>query len=228
MDGIFVIQDIGSFDPPIRFAVGIGARQYRIFSYFPIGPDGSIGVQDYFPANGTMMRTLDKPPTELSELERTIRKGEFEVEAQSFRPQKFSFHKSGVSNAKSRTGERFPEDCDTHSIPFADIRDTLRLLYIYPATYDKYPERSENDKKHHNVFQLSEAFSTMPSMIEMRLARDGFDLEDRLRRSYTGFAAFRDVSTLRTFDIAIYTIFRRSPNRRFPSHHAFISERYQM
>jgi hypothetical protein len=227
MDGVFLIQDIGNFDPPIRFAVGIGSPQHRIFSYFPIGSDGSIGVQDYFPANSTMMRTLNKPPAELPELERTIKKGEFEVEAQSFRPQKFSFHKSGVSNAKSQRGERFPGDYDTHSIPFADIQDTIRLCYIYPAAYHRYPQCSENDNKHHNVFDLSEAFSTMPSMIEMRLARGGFDIEHRLKGSYRGFAAFRDVATLRKFDIAIYTILRRSPNVRFPSHHAFICERYQ-
>jgi hypothetical protein len=226
VDGFFLIQGIGSVDPPIRFAVEAHSKQRRIFSYFPIGTDGSVGVQDYFPADSTMMRTFDKPPPELSTEERSIRKGAFELEAQSFRPQKFSFHQSGVANAKSRTGQRFVDDTDAHSIPFAQIKDSIRLCYIYPANYEKYPERTAHDGKHHNVFELNEAISTMPSMVELRLARDDFNLEDRLRQAYTGFAAFRDVTTLRSFGLVIYTIFRRSPNTRFPTHHAFIAEKY--
>jgi hypothetical protein len=173
-----------------------------------------------------MIRAFDKPPAELSEAERTIKKENLRSSRNRFVRKSSRFNKSGVSKAKSPTGQRFPADTDTLSIPFADIKDSIRLCYIYPASYDKYPERLQGGGKHNNVFELSEALSATPSMIEMRLAHQDFDLEKRLKQSYTGFVAFRDISTLRSFGLVIYTIFRRSPNARFPSHHAFIAERY--
>lgn len=224
MNKFFSIQKINNIKSPLRFAVEVSGKQYRIFSYFSIGNDKSIAVQDYYPANSSVMKSYNTPPNLLSKEDRVINDKNYDDEALDFKPQKFSFHKSGINNAKNKEGFRYPEDIDARSIPFSSIKDTIRLCYIYPASYMNYPVRKPNGTKHHYVFQLDEIQSKIPSMIEIRIALNNYDLIEEMKKVFNSFSVFIDSSTLKDYGITIYTVLRKSPNKIFPNHHVFISE----
>jgi hypothetical protein len=226
MEGIFIVREIGQKIPPIRFAVMVEGAQYRIVSYFPVARDSSIAVHSYFPSTHTFAKRIDKPVDELDSSEQILSINQAEKEAFPFFAHKTTFHQSGIQNLKDRRGERLQEHNDIQSIPFDNIKESIRLCYFYPTLYRHYPKVFLADNKHHNVFDLVGAVTRMPSIIEIRLCRKGYDFTQRLQESYPGFAAFIDRWTLEAKGLDIFTTFRKSPNPKFPSTHALIKEFY--
>ena len=186
------------------------------------------GVLKFFfsPATKKGGRRKKKPVEELDSSEKEFSISEAEEEAIPFDTHKNTFHQSGIQNLKDRRGERLQGQNDVQSIPFENIKESIRLCYFYPTLYHCYPEVIVADGKHHNVFDLVGAVTRMPSIIEIRLCRKGFDLVSRLHETYPGFATFVDYWTLSERKLDIYTVFRKSKNSKFPSTHAFIKEFY--
>jgi len=225
-NGKHIVREVGQRQPPVRFAVEVEEIQHRVFSYFPVGRDLSIAVQTYFDETHTAAAKFDKPPEELEPGEDAISISSLMEHALPFAAQKYTFHQSGKLNAKDRTGERMRGNQDIQSIPFDRIEDAIRLCYLYPTLYSRYPRVDPQAGKHHNVFRLVGQAPAMPSIIEVRLSRKSFPLLDKLKEAYSAFAAFVDPWTLETRDESILTVFRKSRNPHFPSTHAFVREFY--
>ena len=117
-------------------------------------------------------------------------------------------------------------DKDIISIPFERIDGNIRLFYIYPTHYDKYPKYHENRYKDHNIVKFSASQRNLPIMFEVRLSRYDFNLAAKLEEAYDSFVGFYDHETLMEYKLDIYTIFRRSPNPAIPNTEAFFREHY--
>ena len=115
---------------------------------------------------------------------------------------------------------------DLRSIPFGEIKNTIRVFYIYPTKCFRYPKLSTNSRKYHYIFELKSTFSRMPIMIEVRLCKFGFDLKCKLDEVYDWFIGFYDNETLSDYELGIYTLLRKSSNPAFPEPEAYIREYY--
>ena len=145
---------------------------------------------------------------------------------QPFKIHKSRFHKSGVLNIKDKENKRINGDTDIISIPFGRIEDNIRLFYIYPTHYSKYPMLSANSYKTHHIIKLPTLSKNMPAMFEVRLSKYDFDLPAKLDEAYDSFAGFCDHETLMEYELDIYTIFRRAPNPSIPNAEGFFREYY--
>jgi hypothetical protein len=204
MFGKQIIQDIvsTSFSRPVRFAVEVDGVKYKLFSYFLIGAeaaaDSSIALHTYFPSTHTYEKRIDRSPSDLSPEEGTILLSDYEAEARKFQVNKFSFHKSGVLTRKDKNGTRISDDPDARSISFQSIPDFIRLCYIYPAYYPKYPKVAPTEGKDYNIIVLSKESAKVPPITDVRISRNEASphLEAKLKEAYMTFQAFRDRATL--------------------------------
>jgi len=223
-NGIQVTMEVGE-PRPVRFAVEVDGIQYRLFSYFTVGNDLSVAMQSYFKTTHIAQRGFSRSQEERGE--EGVRISQMQKEAQYFTVNKHTFHRSGVQNIKNRQGSRPSDRRDRRSISFDDIADAIRLFYIYPTTYSRYPRIVVDNKKHHNVLCLKGDIRSVPIMIDVRLSRIGFPMIDRLTSAYSkGFAAFIDGKTLVEVDLNIVTVFRKSPNSFWPKAEAIVAEYY--
>ena len=197
-----------------------------MFSYFRIGNDSSIAMQAYFKSNYIATENIQKPPKELVKQKPYFSLNEMSKSGQHFKIHKSSFHKSGVLNIKDKENKRITEDTDIISIPFVKVEDNIRLFYIYPTHYSKYPILSDNSNKPYHIIKLSALSENMPAMFEVRLSKYNFNLPAKLDEAYDSFAGFCDHETLMEYELDIYTIFRRAPNPKTPNTEAFFREYY--
>lgn len=226
VNDVYIVHDVGDKNPPIRFAVEDGKGKYIIFSYFPVGNDSSLSVKHYYSSDHTWMEKINFPPDQLLPDHALIDISEGEKKAVQFEIHKHTFHKSGVMNAKDKMGNRMDNDSDIESIPFDAINCSIRLCYVIPTVYSAYPKVDCNTKKYYNVFNLNDSARNMPSVIEIRLCKKDFNINEKMKEVYTGFIAFVDSHTLESKDIDIYTVFHKSNNDHFPRTPLFIKEFY--
>lgn len=224
--GIKEIVEITPSGQPVRFAVRIDDTIYRMFSYFRIGKDSSIAMRSYFESNYIATENIQVPSEELVKYKPYFSVTELEKSAQPFKIHKSSFHKSGVLNIKDKKSNRMNGDADIISIPFGSVEDNIRLFYIYPTQYAKYPKLPEHSNKRHYIIKLPASSKNIPSMFEVRLSKYDFNLRAKLDEAYDSFVGFYDHETLMEYKIDIYTVFRRSPNPAIPNTEAFFREYY--
>ena len=217
MAKVQLFQNVGCSGSPVRFAVEIEEKQYRLFSYFPVGDDSSFSLHSYFPGTHTYRRYIDKSPQSLEPSEAVLRLSECAKKAEPFVPHKRTFHKSGTMNIKNKAGDRMKGDFDVKSLPFESIPGFLLLCIIFPTSYNRYPLIREEDNKRHNILRLEGNAKKMPLMIEIHIKKDDYDLEDKLKSTYEDFVSFVDRNTLAKWQLEIYTVFRKSAQPHFPT-----------
>jgi hypothetical protein len=225
-------QDVVStgFSRSVRFAVEVDGVKYKLLSYFPIGreaaADSSIALHTYFPSTHTYEKRIDRPPRDLSPEEGIIYLSDYEAEARKFQVKKFSFHQSGVLTRKDKHGNRISDDPDDRSISFQSISDFIRLCYIYPAYYPRYPKVDPTEGKDYNMIVLPKESAKVPPIIDVRISRSEASppLEAKLKEIYMTFQAFRDRATLEKCGLDIYIVFRVSSNEGFPRAEALFTE----
>ena len=224
--GMKYIAEINPSGQPARFAIKTDEAVYRMFSYFRIGNDSSIAMQSYYKSNYIATENIQMPLEELVIQKPYFSLAEMSKSKQYFKIHKSSFHKSGVLNIKDKENKRMIGDTDIISIPFGKIEDNIRLFYIYPTHYSKYPMLSENSNKPHFIIKLPASNKNMPAMFEVRLSKYNFDLPAKLDEAYDSFAGFCDHETLLEYELDIYTIFRKAPNPSIPNTEALFREYY--
>ena len=224
--GIKDIVEISPSGQPARFAVKIDDTIYRMFSYFRIGNDSSIAMLSYFESNCISAENIQMPSEQLIKQKPYFSLSELQKSAQPFKIHKSSFHKSGILNIKNKNSNRMNGDKDIRSIPFGSVEDTIRLFYIYPTQYAKYPKIPEHGNKRHYIIKLPPLYRNLPIMFEVRLSKYDFDLITKLDQAYDSFVGFYDHETLMEYNLDIYTLFRKSPNPTIPNTEAFFREYY--
>jgi hypothetical protein len=133
-----------------------------------------------------------------------------------------------VLTRKDKNGTRISDDPDARSISFQSIPDFIRLCYIYPVSYPRYPKVARTERKDYNIIVFPRESAKVPPIIDVRISRNEASphLEAKLKETYMTFQAFRDRATLEKCGLDIYIVFRPSGNQGFPRAEALFTEIY--
>lgn len=196
-----------------RFALEIDGEVRKILYYF-IQKDGSIGLGTYFPTGGSAAIETDN-------IHQTHKVKDILKQYSDFIPQKTSFHISGKIVVKDRAGNRRSHDNDIQSLSFKSIVDPIQLRVVYPSYFYDYTLVKEKEIINTTTWDI-----IFPVMIKIFLCPNSYDFESWMINIDKESIIYEDCISLNEFNLAIYTVIRKSNNLYTPDVQAIADTKF--